>query len=40
MGNGVGQGGVGLWDLHVPTLGGHIPTPRTQQSGKTQSLHQ
>lgn len=27
MGNEVGQGGVGLWDLRVPALGGHIPTP-------------
>lgn len=28
MGNEVGQGGAGLWDLHVPALGGHISTPQ------------
>lgn len=28
MGNEVGQGGAGLWDLCVPALGGLIPTPQ------------
>lgn len=28
MGNEVGEGGAGLWDLHVPALGGHISTPQ------------
>lgn len=28
MGNEVGQGGVGLWDLCVPALEGHSPTPQ------------
>lgn len=27
-GNEAGQGGIGVWDLHVPALGGHIPTPQ------------